>query len=92
MAWGRLGASWGRLGASWERLGRGLGRLGAVLERLERRLGSVLGGVMGRLRPSRGVLAPLWSVCSPIFVPNCGTPSGMPSCTRFFLVLVWFFV
>ena len=35
-----------------------MGRLGAVLERFERRLGSVLGGVMGRLGTSLERLQP----------------------------------
>ena len=48
----------GWLGDALGRLGSALGVVWGVLERCERRLGNVLGGVMGHLRPSRGVLAP----------------------------------
>ena len=82
MAWGRLGTSWGRLGASWERLGRGLGRLGGVLERFERRLGNVLGGGMGHLLPSRGVLARRLERPQPDFGTKLRHSVWVPSCTR----------
>ena len=82
MAWGRLGTSWGRLGASWERLGRGLGRLGGVLERFERRLGNVLGRVMGHLLPSRAVLARRLERPQPDFGTKLRHSVWVPSCTR----------
>ena len=82
MARGRLGTSWGRLGASWERLGRGLGRLGGVLERFERRLGNVLGRVMGHLLPSRGVLARRLERPQPDFDTKLRHSVWVPSCTR----------
>ena len=82
MAWGRLGTSWGRLGASWERLGRGLGRLGGVLERFERRLGNVLGRVMGHLLPSRDVLARRLERPQPDFGTKLRHSVWVPSCTR----------
>ena len=50
-ALGHLGGALGRLGSAW-------GAVWGVLERFERRLGNVLGGDTGHLRPFRGVLAP----------------------------------
>ena len=74
-ALGHLGGALGRLGSAW-------GAVWGVLERFERRLGNVLGRVMGHLLPSRAVLARRLERPQPDFGTKLRHSVWVPSCTR----------